>query len=233
MAPVGSPSATEARAWKAIRAAVTIEPKFVDPYPAANYVNVTMISNARHFIPAGKTARRFFVPTVSPDRAGDHAYFKAIMAQLEDGGYEAFLYHLLHEVDIRDFNVRDVPKTAGLVEQKIASLTTDEGWLYDVLQRGELPGLKEGHRCPSNELHASYIQRTKDTSYSNRRSLETALGMLLSRVIGPALKRTRTEEERTVYEFPPLKFCREQFAARMIQGHVEWDRPEANWEREW
>jgi hypothetical protein len=58
---------------------ITIEPKFVDPYPAANYVNVTITTNARHSIPAGKTARRFFVPTVSPDRAGDHAYFKAMM----------------------------------------------------------------------------------------------------------------------------------------------------------
>jgi hypothetical protein len=36
---------------------------------------------------------------------------------LRDGGYEALLYHLLHEIDIRDFNVRDVPKTAALAEQ--------------------------------------------------------------------------------------------------------------------
>ena len=33
------------------------------------------------------------------------------------GGYEALLYHLLHEVDVRDFNVRAVPKTAALLEQ--------------------------------------------------------------------------------------------------------------------
>ena len=63
------------------------------------------------------TARRFFVPVVSLERANDHEYFHNIKAQLEDGGYEALLFHLLHEIDIRDFNVRAVPKTAALAEQ--------------------------------------------------------------------------------------------------------------------
>ena len=36
---------------------------------------------------------------------------------MQDGGYEALLYHLLHEIDLSDFNVRDVPKTAALAEQ--------------------------------------------------------------------------------------------------------------------
>ena len=42
----------------------------------------------------------------------DLEYFNAITAQLEDGGYEALLYHLQHEVDIRDFDPSHVPKTA-------------------------------------------------------------------------------------------------------------------------
>lgn len=97
---------------------IAIEPKFYPIYSAKNYLNITMTSNADHFIPVGETARRFFVPTVSEDRVGDHAYFNAIDAQLKgERGYEALLYHLQHEVDIRDFNVRQVPKTAGLHQQ--------------------------------------------------------------------------------------------------------------------
>ena len=59
---------------------ITIEPKFVDAYPAKNYLNLDVISNASHFLPVSGTSRRFFVPTVSPDRANDHEYFGKILA---------------------------------------------------------------------------------------------------------------------------------------------------------
>ena len=96
---------------------IMIEPKFVNAYPADNHLNIDVISNAEHFLPVSGFARRFFVPTVSQAKANDHKYFEAILKQLRDGGYEALLYHLLHEVDIRDFNVRAVPTTAALYEQ--------------------------------------------------------------------------------------------------------------------
>ncbi len=77
-----------------------------------------MISKARHFIPVSGYARRFFVPTVSADKVNDRKYFADVLGQLaDDGGYEALLYHLLHEIDVRDFDVRAVPKTAALAEQ--------------------------------------------------------------------------------------------------------------------
>ena len=96
---------------------ITIEPKFVDAYSARNHNNIDVISNASHFVPVSGTARRFFIPTVSSGRANEHAYFDKINTELHDGGYEALLYHLLHEIDLRDFNVRAVPKTAALAEQ--------------------------------------------------------------------------------------------------------------------
>jgi hypothetical protein len=96
---------------------LTIEPKFVDVYKADNHLNIDITSNAEHFLAVSGTARRFFVPTVSSEHASDGKYFEAITAQLEDGGYAALLWHLLHEVDIRDFNIRAVPKTAALAEQ--------------------------------------------------------------------------------------------------------------------
>ena len=96
---------------------ITIEPKYVNAYPANNHLNIDVISNAKHFLPVSGFARRFFVPKVSSERANDYEYFKRILGQLKDGGYEALLYHLLNELDVRDFNVRDVPKTASLAEQ--------------------------------------------------------------------------------------------------------------------
>ena len=40
------------------------------------------------------------------------------------------------ERDLTDFEVRDVPRTAALDDQKAASFTTEEKWLVDFLDRG-------------------------------------------------------------------------------------------------
>ena len=65
----------------------------------------------------------------------DFAYFKAIHAEMEDGGYEAMLHDLLRR-DLTGFDVRDVPETEGLQEQKKLSLGTADAWWMDVLHRG-------------------------------------------------------------------------------------------------
>ena len=81
-----------------------------------------MLSNAEHSFRSADTARRFFAPTVSTARMQDHAYFEALQAELDNGGYEALLYHLLHEVDLAGFNVRKVPQTTALRQQRDRSL---------------------------------------------------------------------------------------------------------------
>ena len=118
---------------------VTIEPKNINVYSAPNYLNIDMTTNSPHFVPASRTARRFFIPTVSEDRVGDLEYFKAIEAQLKDGGYEALLYHLLYEVDLRDFDVRRVPKTAGLAEQVEYSRKGLDGLVEKICSDGRVP----------------------------------------------------------------------------------------------
>ena len=97
---------------------LTIEPKNCGVYQADSYLNVSVLSNASHFLPVSETARRFFIPTVSKARMQDHAYFNSLRADLEAGGYEALLYYFLHEVDLTGFNVRDVPQAEGLREQR-------------------------------------------------------------------------------------------------------------------
>ena len=207
---------------------LTIEPKFIGVYTASNYLNIDIISNAKHFIPVSGTARRFMVPTVSPDRANDHDYFSKIRAQLNEGGYEALLYHLLYEIDIRDFNVRDVPKTAGLLEQKLSSLDPEQGWWLDMLMNGELPGgCEDPDQCPATRLFESYIKHAQQMGV-RRRSIETRLGIFLQQNV-PGLKKIdglydvvtlqdgngstdRKGKRGNVYIFPPLVECRAAFA---------------------
>jgi hypothetical protein len=118
---------------------VTIEPKNINIYSVPNYLNIDMTTNAKHFVPASSTARRFFVPTVSESRVGDLEYFNAIEAQLRDGGYEALLYHLLYEVDLRGFDIRRVPKTAGLAEQAELSRKGLDGLVEKICSEGCVP----------------------------------------------------------------------------------------------
>jgi hypothetical protein len=98
-----------------------------------------MTTNSLHFVPASATARRFFIPTVSDDRVGDLEYFTEIEAQLRDGGYEPLLYHLKYEVDVRDFDVRKVPKTAALAEQGAYSRRGIDGLVEKVCSEGVVP----------------------------------------------------------------------------------------------
>src|SRR5262249_61560272 len=61
---------------------VDVEPKFIDAYSAPNHLNIDIISNAKHFVPASRTARRFFIPTVSIARLRDFDDFNPIEKQL-------------------------------------------------------------------------------------------------------------------------------------------------------
>ena len=77
---------------------------------------------------------------MSAARKEDFAYFAALQAELDNGGYEALLYHLLHEVDLTGFNVRKVPQTDGLRQQRDLSLPPLEAWWCELLETGTLMG---------------------------------------------------------------------------------------------
>lgn len=114
---------------------LTVEAKFQNAAQMPNFLHIMMASNEEWVIPASVDARRFFVLEVSEVEKNNHAYFAAIIGQLDRGGYAAMLHELL-TMDLRDFNVRDVPKTEGLQQQQKLSLATPELWWKDCLERG-------------------------------------------------------------------------------------------------
>ncbi len=114
---------------------LTIEAKFMNAVQQPNFLHVMMASNEDWAVPASAEARRYFVLDVSGFKIGDHKYFAAIQDQMEAGGYEAMLYDMLN-MDLSAFNVRAVPVTAGLKNQRALSLPTPEAWWKDCLERG-------------------------------------------------------------------------------------------------
>jgi hypothetical protein len=118
---------------------IGIEAKYRDRIEVPNMIHPLMASNDTWVVPAGHDERRFAVLKISDARQGDHAYFKAIVGQMEGGGYEAMLHDLLAH-DLTGFQIRDVPQTKALMDNKASSLTGAPAWLYDVLQRGYIDG---------------------------------------------------------------------------------------------
>src|SRR5262249_9763877 len=100
---------------------LVLEFKGLEPGQVKNYTRVFATSNEDWVVPAGPTARRFAVLDVGENHLGDKPYFAAIAQELNGGGREALLYHLLH-FDLTKVELRSVPKTEALLEQKLHTL---------------------------------------------------------------------------------------------------------------
>jgi Family of unknown function (DUF5906) len=154
---------------------LTIEAKYANAVQAPNFTHILMASNETWVVPASLEARRFLVLLTASSKVGNRAYFTAIHTQMLAGGYQAMLHDLLRR-DLTDFNVRDVPNTEGLQEQKKLSLPTPEAWWMDVLHRGYATSRNLGWmttsgngttssapRCSSHPIPNSQKPRTNDT----------------------------------------------------------------------
>jgi hypothetical protein len=111
------------------------ERKFGPVVTVPNHLHVMLATNEEWAIPASIKSRRFCMLDASSERIEDLAYFAAIWAELESGGYGAMLHDLKY-LNLDGFDVRAVPKTAALDVQKQHSLDLDLQWWQDVLMRG-------------------------------------------------------------------------------------------------
>ena len=114
---------------------LTIEGKYINAMQAPNFLHVMMASNESWVVPASLEARRFLVLDVLDTHVKDFAYFRALAQQMEAGGHAAMLHDML-VLDLTGFDVRDVPTTEGLQQQRKLSLGTTEAWWLDCLERG-------------------------------------------------------------------------------------------------
>lgn len=199
-----------------------IEAKGKDALLFPNYLHILMASNLSWVVPAGMDERRYFVLNVSDRKKQDKAYFAAIDKEMfEDGGCEAFMHDMLN-YDLSGFEVRDVPKTEALLEQKIQSLQPHQQWWFEILQEGRL--LPEdkiwSNQVSKKDLQEHYAQ-TLNLAGQRHRAYSTQLGMYLKELV-PSL---RVASKPSRYIFPPLEVCREHFEG-MMNAKIDW--PEAN-----
>jgi hypothetical protein len=112
-----------------------IEAKGIDPIRLRNYVRLVMTSNEDWVVPAGKDERRFAVLDVDSRCAQQHDYFRQMDEELKNGGYEHLLADLLR-FDLSKVDLRKIPRTAALLEQKLRSLDSVDSWWFSRLNAG-------------------------------------------------------------------------------------------------
>jgi Family of unknown function (DUF5906) len=218
---------------------LTIEHKGCGVYNADNYLNMSVLSNRNHFVPVSGTARRFFIPTLSTEHMQDFAYFAAIKDQLcNEGGYEALLYHMLHEVDLKDFNVRDVPKTAGLAEQAALGRTGIDGLVEQICSTGRVPCEHwkwQGYTITSGQENGFgfyvYIGNHRDKELSSLGAFKIIRRLVKDwdcKATGQQREPGNTDKRISGLQWPPLEGLRTKFEARY--GKQDWLNPEV---KEW
>jgi hypothetical protein len=210
-----------------------IESKGIDPFPVRNCVHLIMSSNSDWVIPAGADARRYFVLNVGDARIQDHGYFAAITAEMDSGGREALLDLLLGR-DLSGFNVRLVPQTKALAEQKQHSRRGVDRLVEIITRDGTLLAARPG--CPDMAITSG--EEKGEGFYALARSLVPDLKHDSSIVTGNKLKEEwgctawKSGYQRGL-RFLPLPALREKFDKRhgkqdwhVAEGEtVEWSGP--------
>jgi hypothetical protein len=177
-----------------------IEPKGVDAYRVPNYMRLFITSEEDWVVPASLRERRFAIFDIKDEKRGDTDYFARMFAQLDRGG-RARLLHDLMNFDMVE--LRDLPQTRALKENKLKSLGPDMKWWVNCLERGAITGGVWNERITRDNVFASY-RGAMPNSFSDR-STRTELGIFLRKVT-PWLRGSRGE-----YMLPTLKECRDHF----------------------
>lgn len=219
---------------------IMCEAKGVDAEPAQNFIHLIMASNAEWVVPAGGDDRRFLVLDVLENNMQDARYFGEMMRQLRGGGYEALLHQLMTR-DLSGYDVRKIPQTDALKDQKIRSLSDEEEWWYAKLRDGRVLGEDDGW---PEEVHVTALCHDF-TEYcklwgATARSNSTKLGRFMSRVCpsGHQLRGqlsgrhmvmqqdgVKREVNRPhVYKLPPLDASRRRWD-ELFGGPYDWEDP--------
>lgn len=204
---------------------IAIERKGFDVVTVKNRLKVLKATNSTWAVPAGEDERRFFVLHVSDRYKQDHEYFDRLNSHMENGGLAAFLDFLL-KLDISDFNIRAVPSTKALDEQKLLSMQPLEAWLYSRLYEGQLNKFDAGWSVKQvrDDLCLEFAEFAKSKGSRYVSTDPTSVGKKLRDLIPEIAdgRDTPAKGRKRLWIFPSLHVARKSFAASTGLKHVEW-----------
>lgn len=206
---------------------VMVEPKGIDAFEIESKANFIFTSNREQVVPATSGERRFFVLRVATHKVQDRQYFKAIKAERNNGGAEAFVAEMM-TVDLTDFDITAPPTTAALGDQINEGLGGLDAWWRDVLHEGRLPWRREGADGAPAELgwpehgtwnvHCAVVQQSAADHVRNYQGAPSpaSVGRFIAKMTGADKQRQSSGARAWCYVLPSLDDCRAAFVQRHI-----------------
>lgn len=209
---------------------ISIEPKGVDSFSVPNLLRFIIIGNDEQLIHATADERRYLMLECGKKQQKKVKYFAAIAEQLENGGYEALLYHLLNEVTLAGFDVRNPPHTDSLREQMTYSANPAMEVIQECLVAGQIPGvyMTEDHvKLVNLTFLADWAvkQRPQQWGRVKRQSFRSIMQQLKFHHSRPMLDGKRTH----LVTFPPLDLARKRWT-EVFKYPTDWDDDETDWD---
>ncbi|MDA8230164.1 MAG: DUF5906 domain-containing protein [Magnetospirillum sp.] len=221
-----------------------IEKKGVDPVKVRNLIRLMVTSNNEWVVPAGFEERRFAVLDVGNGNLQDKTFFAKIDEEMDKGGREHLLTYLMR-FDLSQVDLRTIPATEALFEQKMASMTEIQAWWLDRLRAGTLipahkAWLAEVAIEPFYDSYVRYAEKLGKARRLHKEQWGQALRKLLPKPIRDGQKinvqkydaegvpmhdhkgEPMTERKNGYKAFPALKECREHFEG-LVRWKIAWD----------
>lgn len=115
---------------------LTIEGKGANAYQSKNMLSILMASNEQWVVPASVDERRFCVLDVSSALIGVRKYYDPLVKQCNSKSAQAAMLYDLLNYDLTNFEVRNIPETDALKEQREHSMDSLGKWWLNLLSRG-------------------------------------------------------------------------------------------------
>ena len=218
---------------------VVMEQKGVDPIRMKNFTLIIMASNEDSVVPADSGDRRWMVLEVNKSHKEDRAYFSAIFSEMENGGYEAMLYDLLHRDVSQGPDPRLTIKTEALFDEVLRAQPAYVQYIHMILHQGRLPqNLVAGPRCTTirallEDMRLRFPTEKRISDVALGRHLKKIIpaitsdknGKYLVRYVGKAAPQFETSMQ---HELPELADARHAFVA-YVGVIVPWPEENDDW----
>jgi hypothetical protein len=168
-----------------------VEEKHIPVYTVANLMRVVIASDSDWAVPASKDERRYAVNYLSAAHQQDHPYYAGLDDHARKGGLAALMYEWTHG-KLAGFDCRAAPQTSALLDQKLESMSDDEKWYHNLMQKLRIrfeveesealdaDKTKFGEICVKNKvLYESYCSYMKTIGSKAKRLSETQFGLKL------------------------------------------------------
>jgi hypothetical protein len=206
---------------------LSVGQKHLSTKMANNYMRVIMNGNDDWLVPAGMESRRFAVFDVSDELLQNTGFYGEMSAWLDNNGLEALMYFFNHR-DIKH-DVRKVPITEGLIDQRISSMDSVQAWWFNILVAGRLPYIditNDGNVKVVKEVLFDHYCASMRKKMTRTRSTETEFGRQIRAFVPKIMNGKKVKalkgyeslvdnckvggkgEQRYAFIIPSLSICR-------------------------